>query len=1026
MKIAHAADIHIRGLKYREEMMYTIERFCEALDQHGAEGVVIPGDTYHSKLTVTSEYFSDCYTMFYEIAVKRNLPTVIIPGNHDLAVNNPSRMDAISPVVKAIQPDEENENNNIFYEKFSGLIRAKGFDGIDFYHMSCLDKRDMWPKNPVDESKINIALYHGSINGSVVDSGWVSRGNKDELGIFDNFDFAFLGDIHKHQFLDEQKKIAYPGSLRQNNYGEDLEKGFILWDIRGKDDFSSEFVVLPQKRYFFTLYLSDANDVPLDLDLPEDSRIRVKCLGEKLTPAQEVKVKNELEMKYKPYTSIKIIPPDFSVEKYISELEDSDIFDENIRDEEVQKRLIENYLEDQNIDGDVIEEVLSIDKKYHSYIDTNLIRNVVWKPKSFEWNNLFSYGKGNKLDFEKLKGIIGIFGKNGIGKTSIFDSMSYTISNKINKEGANKNAEYVNTRCKNALGKFMIECGDNVYQIIRETKKRKTKSGELKASNFVDFSIPKEGDSGILNGEKVTDTNKEIEKIFGDLNDLNEICLVPQFRLTSIVDAKKTERKKTYAKIMDLGVFEYKHSIANEDFKKIKAMAETLNEENLTEKLHEANENLSQNSESLGKYQKVLNEKIKSLESLKNEILDLSSELRGFTKDDENIEDLTSDLQNTIDEIEKCNSIIKSRSKTVEELKLLIEGRKKEEVEKTIEDDKSIKLRHEKMKSSVTVAKRKLGILGKIPGVKACKTCALVEDAYQAQTEVGLLESELANLEKEFLSDSEIRDYKKILEAFSSVKHQEAYLENFMLKLDSLKIKREELEKRVDEYKGQEELIDLRRKLSKYKIEESSLNNEIETISSKVSSLNREAGKLEERISTIEEKIKESKKLNDEYYYYQLYLQTMGKDGIAYTIISKMVPFVEQEVNNILSQIVEFKLVIENKENEKSINYYIVDKNHGRRSVELSSGMQKTIVSVAIRAALWKVCSLPKPNFIMLDEPFGALDANNYDSMINLLEYLKNYYDHIFVISHNEDLKTSVDSVLYVKKKANGYAHVEK
>ena len=50
-------------------------------------------------------------------------------------------------------------------------------------------------------------------------------------------------------------------------------------------------------------------------------------------------------------------------------------------------------------------------------------RNVVWKIKELEWDNLFNYGEKNKINFEKLSGLVGIFGKNYSGKSSVVDSM---------------------------------------------------------------------------------------------------------------------------------------------------------------------------------------------------------------------------------------------------------------------------------------------------------------------------------------------------------------------------------------------------------------------------------------------------------------------------------------------------------------------------------------------------------------------------------------------------------------------------
>jgi hypothetical protein len=41
----------------------------------------------------------------------------------------------------------------------------------------------------------------------------------------------------------------------------------------------------------------------------------------------------------------------------------------------------------------------------------------VWRIKEIGWDNLFNYGGDNKINFEKLRGLVGIFGKNYSGKS---------------------------------------------------------------------------------------------------------------------------------------------------------------------------------------------------------------------------------------------------------------------------------------------------------------------------------------------------------------------------------------------------------------------------------------------------------------------------------------------------------------------------------------------------------------------------------------------------------------------------------
>ena len=87
---------------------------------------------------------------------------------------------------------------------------------------------DNWV-NPSDDSKVNIALYHGSISGVTTDTGWVMDHGDHTPEIFKDHDFKFLGDIHKtNQIIDTEGRVRYCGSTVQQNHGESNDKGYLI------------------------------------------------------------------------------------------------------------------------------------------------------------------------------------------------------------------------------------------------------------------------------------------------------------------------------------------------------------------------------------------------------------------------------------------------------------------------------------------------------------------------------------------------------------------------------------------------------------------------------------------------------------------------------------------------------------------------------------------------------------------------------------------------------------------------------
>jgi DNA repair exonuclease SbcCD ATPase subunit len=83
------------------------------------------------------------------------------------------------------------------------------------------------------------------------------------------------------------------------------------------------------------------------------------------------------------------------------------------------------------------------------------------------------------------------------------------------------------------------------------------------------------------------------------------------------------------------------------------------------------------------------------------------------------------------------------------------------------------------------------------------------------------------------------------------------------------------------------------------------------------------------------------------------------------------------------------------------------------------SGYEKTVSSLAIRSVLTKVSSLPKPNIVVMDEVFGKIADDNLEMVGEFFKKIKNYFEHIFVISHNPLIRNWSDNIIMIKKDEN-------
>jgi hypothetical protein len=107
----------------------------------------------------------------------------------------------------------------------------------------------------------------------------------------------------------------------------------------------------------------------------------------------------------------------------------------NMRDEKNQEKFLLQFLENKEVEKKIKDRVLELSRDYLKKVSNGneVSRNVLWDIRKMTWNNLFNYGKGNSIDFTKINGLVGIFGKNYSGKSSIIDAALFGLFNTTSK-----------------------------------------------------------------------------------------------------------------------------------------------------------------------------------------------------------------------------------------------------------------------------------------------------------------------------------------------------------------------------------------------------------------------------------------------------------------------------------------------------------------------------------------------------------------------------------------------------------------
>ena len=168
-------------------------------------------------------------------------------------------------------------------------------------------------------------------------------------------------------------------------------------------------------------------------------------------------------------------------------------------------------------------------------------------------------------------------------------------------------------------------------------------------------------------------------------------------------------------------------------------------------------------------------------------------------------------------------------------------------------------------------------------------------------------------------------------------------------------------------------------------------------------------------------KQQELEDLRTEYAAYDLFMRCTHPNGISYDVVKRMLPLINEEISTVLSNVTDFEVFFEAEKNKLDI--FIKHPKYEARPLEMASGAEKTLAAIAIRIALTNVSTLPKSDIMIMDEPGTALDAENLEGFMRVMEMIKGYYKTVLLITHLDSLKDIADMTIDIERQ-DGYAFV--
>jgi DNA repair exonuclease SbcCD nuclease subunit len=1027
-KIFHVSDIHIRTLKRHTEYREVFQNMFNYINSHSTENsiAVVTGDIVHSKLDMSPELVQMLVDFFNGFAI----PTIVILGNHDMNLNNMHRIDAVSPILDVIN------NPNIIFIKDNGLFE---FGGITWNHMAVDKTPDEYVRAKDFDALYKIALHHGAVNTAKTDIGYQISNEHVTTEMFAGHDITLLGDIHKPaQFLDAAQTIAYPGSLIQQNHGEALDHGILVWDVENR---RADFAEIQNDYGYVTIETLGSTIVTSPHRMPNKPRIRIKF--NETSAADMKRLIATIRKKYN--------VQDITIQRTITSTDNNaatSISIGNVRDVEYQNTLLTDYI-DINFPQATAQELDTV-RHINRTINSKLpavesIRHTTWHPISFEFENMFSYGEGNVINFENLSDVCGLFAANTSGKSSLLDAITYTIFDKCSKTG--KANEVLNNKQTTFKGVFKFEMNGIQYTIERRGTKKKEKHVKVD----VDFYTDTEN----LNGEERSDTNKSIRRYLGTYDDFILTAFSLQADNNNFIEKSQKERKDLLSQFLDITVFEQLYQLAADeiketsgrlkDYKKTDFAEIIIQSDDIITKNQNKIQKLEQSEDALQETRNTLQEKIVSLIETKLPTTYDGPNINALIKIEQNLENLIEQLQKEIEisetGIESISATISSARTNISKINIKVVTDKLQQLHKLQEQQRILLLQITAQQGIYNAKQQKINHLNTHEYDPNCKYCAsnvFVQDAIEAQSTIDADRETLNSLQET------ATDYaSKILALNVHVATNQTFNELTANIATNINLReRAELQQQILESDLQTRESELETCLERQELfsknETAIKHNEtvdglIDTCKSEIITCTTDIKTIQEQIknmygaievakthkSTALENLEKYQQLEIEYRAYEYYLDSVKRDGIAMELVVKALPKIEAEINNVLNQIVEFNMVLNT--DGKNINGYIIYDEDNYWPLELTSGMEKFIASLAIRIALINVSALPRPNFIAIDEGWGSLDAEHISAVVNLFEYFKTKFDFSIIISHVDSMRDMVDNLIEVNK-INGYS----
>lgn len=744
-----------------------------------------------------------------------------------------------------------------------------------------------------------------------------------------------------------------------------------------------------------------------------------------------------------PKNNIKVIPNYVMIDESGKKISITNDIIQNIQNPSFQVELFQKYLQINKIEDADFDLIRKIDADINTNIDYNVYDKYRrYSVKWISWSNFLSYGKENFFDFTSLKDIVLLNGEpaNQSGKTTFaIDLLHFLLFGKTEKvptqnlifnKHLSRETNVIVEGCLNIDGQdYIIKRTLSRPAIEKRTKKSKVTQ---KVEYYRIIGSDKEELVDYVDNEQEENsiqTNKAIKEAIGREDDFDLIISVTESNLDDLIKKKESERGRLLSRWIGLLPLEEKDKIAREKFNsdiKPFLLSNRYNRETLKTECDAYNieiKDLRENNKRLLSENKLVEKEIEKYESTKNNLLLAKQTI------DENIAKI--DIITLKKKIEEITNLGKSKKNALEEIEI--------ELKQIGNIDFSINEYDELVEKRASEVARK-GVIGEqyknikhniehLQKSEFCPTCGRkLENVDNTDKIKELQEEEKRIIENGKKSNILIEEYNKKIESLKTKRELYTKANELKVKKSALEVNlgnlRNELLEKIsihDSYNKNSEAIDKNNKLDieirnteqHLKVKRQEKDNNNWQLNSNEATIKNDLKEIEQRKKIIDQLTDEEIKVKN----WKIYLQLVGKDGISKMVLRDVLPVVNAKINMLLSDVCDFDVVVEINE-KNDINFCMI-KDNVKSDLTSGSGFEKTASSMALRAVLGSLSTMPKPNFIVLDEVYGRVAKENLENVHNLINKVCEDYDFVITVSHLDTVKDWADTTITVLKEDN-------